>query len=438
MIFNLTEEIKLDRKWNMYYVTLRLAMYAIIIYTAVYFLYLLLFPMANVDYSFLEPAEKNASVDATNTRGEIPLDGLMKTDDSFNFFSYIPGRYSKTQLIINTDSTPISTLKVSIQKSYRANFYPLGDPLGFKEGSLVKNNNKYFIISQNELRRFPSLETVKNMGFKSEAFTNVSAEDLAYNKNGGYVQSDYPDSSLFKINGEYYQLRSGSMEKFVSSRAYLSQYSENMAVTKDDNFLEKYEKNDSLIGFEDGTIISFSGGAFIVSGTNAFPIQDPVVFESMGFKWDDVIPVDSEEIGIYLKQKTFDMKQPHPDGTIFADEKSDKYYYIQGGKKREIPSSTIVNSYNRRFFINVSAVENASQGECHYKSNSTSGNTYTCQASIASLITYPGNTYKISLEATPEIKINNINIVFKQAANLENLKIALINIKNKIAAKYNG
>lgn len=438
-MFDLTKEIKLDPKWEKVYVFSRIFIYLSVILGVLYVFYLVLFPTDYFNYSFVSSKEKNTIYDLSNSTGGFPTEGKISPEDNMVFFAFTTGRFSKIDLNLKTGENPINKAEIEIQKSYRAFFYPLGEPLGFKDGSLIKSGNDYYVISRGELRKFTSPEAAKKMGFNSDAFFMAEKKDLAFNKTGENISSsEYPEDSVFKINGDYYILREGKLEKFVSRRAYFSHYTDNLAISKDESFLKNFEISDNMVGFSDGTLISFEGSAFVISGMSAFPIQDPAVFESLGFKWENVIPAEPEEIGIYTKEKTINLKNTHPNGIILADQKAEKYFYIQDGKRRQINGASIANSYGTSNFINISASAIAARGACSYRQSFFNNNSFDCRIDLKNFENVPGNTYKYKLSVSPETRIRNISAAFYQSLNAENLKISLVGIKNKIIARFYG
>lgn len=438
-MFDLTKEIKLDPKWEKAYAFSRVFIYFSAILGVLYVSYLVLFPASYFSYSFVPSKEKDTIYDLSDSTGGFPAGGKVSPEDKLNFFTFATGRFSKVDLDVETGKNPINEAKIAVQKSYRAFFYPLGEPLGFKDGSLVKSENDYFIISRGELRKFTSPETAEKMGFNPDAFFTAEKKDIAFNKIGENILfSEYPEDSVFKINGDCYILQEGKLEKFVSHRAYLSNYADGVAVTKDENFLQNYEISNELAGFSDGTLVSFEGSVYVISEMIAFPIQDPAVFESLGFKWENVIPAKSEEIGIYTKEKALNLNKPHPNGIIMADEKAEKYFYIQDGMKREIGSGVIANSYNRGSFVSIRVSGINADVACISRRGFFNNYGASCQADIRNLANTPGITYKFGLSVSPETKIGGISATFKQSVNVENLKISLGVIKNKIIARFYG
>ena len=212
---------------------------------------------------------------------------------------------------------------LEVRKSYQAFLYPEKNAIGFKDGTLLKNNNNYYIASQGKLRKFRDDGIASELGFNRQAFVEVNNEELRYNEAGDDISdsSAYPGDTLFKIKDDYYILTDRSFKKFVSPQAFATQYNENQAISKADNFIDAYPLNENLIGFADGSLISYGVSVFIVSSGKILPVNNTITFSSMGYDWNDVIPASGDEISLYEKDKLFTISSPHPNGTVMKDEK---------------------------------------------------------------------------------------------------------------------
>lgn len=192
-------------------------------------------------------------------------------------------------------------------------------------------------------------------------------------------------------------------------------------------------------GFTGGTLVSYGGSVFIVSGNEILPINSPAAFESRGFYWDDIIPVSSEEIGIYEKGKLFTADQPNPDGTIFAGKESGKYYLIQNGGKRELIGSDVTKSYLKKNPVLVDEEGLAKKNNCQLKEKfSLFGKSYGCLIAIENLGQIPGNDYRLEADFSSDIKIKDVKITFQKIINWNNLRSVLAEIKQRIITRYYG
>ncbi len=440
-MFDLTKEIKIDRGWQKKYKILRAIVYLIFLSGIVVVSFKIIFPVKSFDFFFRTAgALKNTVVSPRDQKNNFLSEGKLPKDDGLIFDTSLSGDFSKISVtfVLEKDSEIINNGSVSARKSFQSFFYPKGDPMEFKNGSLVKNSENYYIISNGELREFSSLRLIKKMGYNEDSFKEVFSDELKHNDEGDKISSSdvYPDDSLFKIGDEYYQLKNRGLGKFVSKRAFSTQYDAKQAIEKSPEFLENSETSEDFIGFADGTLLSSGLSGFVVSREKILPINNVTTFESMGFNWDDVIAASGEEIGIYEKSKLFTIDQPHPDGVILSDKEMGKLYYIQDGKKREFTGPNIINSYLKKGPVSVEEKGLKITNQCKLKRKIGFSIRYGCVMPIENMKALTGNDYQFVLNSDSDIRIKEINIMFKRNLALENLKLGLSDIKKKIIVNY--
>lgn len=442
-MLDFTKNVKLEGKQLRLYRLARLLVFAAFILGAIYYAHLLLFPSQSFDFSFMTPgAAKNTIVYPRDSESNLMVNGELPKEKNLLFDTALWGDFSKIKLdiVLEKQSSPPGFLGVSARKSFRAFFYPEGEQMGFKDGMLVKNSGSFYIISGGKARKFASSDIARKLGFDPQTFKEVSNEELKYNEAGENITdvSEYPDDSLFKIGEEYYRLENGVLSQFVSEKAYLTNYDNNQAIEKESGFLNNYQIAEDFLGFNDGTLVSFDISAFIASQGKLFPINNIATFESMGFNWQDLVPASGEEIGIYEKAKLFNIDQPHPDGIIFSDKETGKYYYIQGGQKRELKGSGIINSYLRKSPVLAEQKGLEAENRCELKKSWGISRTYSCEIPIENTRFLLGNDYQFKMESDSDIVIKKAGARFEKSLTWENLKLSLSDIKKRIIANYYG
>ena len=442
-MFDLTKEIKIDHDWQKKYKILRVIVYLTFLLGLTVISFKILFPIKSFDFFFRTAGALKNTVVSPRNQEDAPLsDGKLPKDNNLTFDTSLSGDFSRINVtfVLEKDSESIDKGSVSARKSFQSLFYPEGDPMGFKDGSLVKNSKNYYIISNSKLREFSSLQLVKDLGYDEDSFKEVFSDELKYNKEGDIITSSdiYPDDSLFKVGDDYYQIKNQKLSKFVSRRAFSTQYEPKQAIEKGPEFLENFEISEDFIGFADGTLLSLGLSGFTVSQGKILPINNVTTFESMGFNWDDVISANGEEIGIYEKTKLFTIDQPHPDGVILSDKEMGKLYYVQNGERREFTGPNIINSYLKKDPVLVEEKGLRITNQCELKKKIGFSKKYDCVMPIESMKDIIGNDYQFVLNSDSDIKIKEINIMFKRNATLENLRLALSDIKKKIIINYIG
>jgi len=329
---------------------------------------------------------------------------------------------------------------VKIRKSYRAFFYPTGKPAGFRNGTLLSSNGSYYIVYDDKLHEFSEAAIVLKFGYSKNSFLEVSQNDLRYNEIGNAITdaNNYPDGSLFAISDTYYQMQNQKLVPFVSTRAFFSQFEANQAIIKNDDFLKNYPLSDDQLGFVDGTLASFEQSVFILSEGKSYPVADAETFVQMGFDWNNVVALDSEELNIYKKQKQFDRNQPHPNGTIFFDQTIEKYFVIKNNEKHLIENDAVAKNYSKQKFVIANSKESETSFSCQLKKNLLSSSKYSCNVPLDSFENFLGNDYQIETKFANEAKVSDIDVTFSTPLNWLNLRSSLSRIKASLRNNYNS
>lgn len=441
MRLDLTENIKLTEKDYKLYSVLQALLYLFAIIIAGFFAFNIFFPQASFYFSFNSIVGKKNTLINPQDESFVPIKrGDISANNKFSFYAPLSGNFSKAivNFTLDKNSDEINTGSIKVQKSYAAFLYPTGAPIGFKNGALLKNTNDYYIVSNGELRKFTTPAIFSSLGFPQDAFIEVSQDDLHYNSLGQQITtvSGYPDNSIFKINDTFYILQNQMLYEFASDAAYLSQYSPNQAIEKDAAFLDYYTLSEDIIGFADGSLISYGNSIFIVSGNFIFPIDSPITFAQKGYDWDNVIRAGADEIALYKKTRIFTIASPHPAGTFFTTAEDKKYYVIQDNQKHLLPSENIANSWQKRNSIIVSEKSLNITANCLLQIDALSMRSYSCEIPIGNLQTLSGTDYEFSAEINNPIKLDSISVVFKKSLNTNNLRTTISEIFNGIRKNY--
>ncbi len=443
-MLNFTKKIILEPKWQKRYTILRSLLYGGAIAFLFIFAYVIIFPSINLNYSFSARASsnKNTISDPRDSNNSELKKGVLLDKKNLLFDTTILGSFSDAtiNIVLGKNSNQISNGTLSVKKSYRAFLYPIGEPVGFKDGSLLFSDGNFYIISDGEKRQFASQAIMQDLGFSIGMFTPIEKNELIYNKAGNNIEdvSTYPNGTLFLIDGEYYQLKNNQLYLFVSEKAFLSRYDANLALKKDSSFLEKFPLADDQIGLADGTLASIGTSVFVLSKNESYPIFSPQVFETMGFNWNDVYQANSEEVGIYKKQKFSMQGFTHPDGTIFEDAQTKNYYIIENEQKHQIIGAELLKSYLKIHPILIDSVSLSNTANCTFKKDLlTLHNSYSCTIPLKKIMTEKGNDYQFTGKFDSGIRIGQISAIFNTTPDIANLRNSLSRIKASVISNYN-
>lgn len=439
-MFDITKETKLSQKLHKKYIAARAFIYLAFLASVFFVSYRILFPSSLLTFSFDNVNSlKNTLVPPRNSASEIPGEGVLKNKERITFDASPMGHFSRARISFSlAEKANIEQALINMRKSYQAFFMPEGDPAGFRNGTLLTTNGNFYIVSDGFLRKFSSTETALNMGYAKDAFLQVTKEDLKYNKTGGIIEDagNYPNDTLFVVDENYYQLKDGELFPFVSAKAFLSKFEPEQAIGKNEDFLENHPVSEEFLGYADGTLASFDGSVLILSGGKSYPIINAETFVSMGYDWNEVIPLDSEEISIYDKQKQFNRNQPHPDGTLFFDRKTEKNYLISDNHKLPMESNAVARTYQKQRSIVADSEESQQVFSCQLGEKELFSNVFSCSIPLDEIGNFWGNDYQIETAFPEDIRLAGIDVTFYTSFTWENFMLSLSTIKNRILMNY--
>ncbi|MFA6159619.1 MAG: hypothetical protein WC678_00825 [Parcubacteria group bacterium] len=430
-MFNPTKNIVLEPVWQKIYFVGRVAILIFFLLVVLYFLKNTLFP-----------SEKFA-LDFNNQKIEESLLGyedVSSLEKIFSAYSKDNFSFANFKITAKKNQPNLTDKEVLLRKTYSAFAYPLSDQLAtFPDRTLLQNNNDFFLVSNGKIRKFSSFKTLEALGYSQDNFQKITDEEIGYMEKGEEITDtqNYPDNSLFLIDGTYYELLVGALRPFVSEKAFLSHCEKNQALVKDDDFLKKYSINqDNLIGFANGTLLSFDIGVFLVEEGKVVPFNNPETFLALGYNWDDIISANEEEIGLYQRDKVFSISRPHPSGTVFQDQDSGKYYLISGKDKKEIRGENIQRIYLKRKPVLVNEKSLSFDISCKLEKKLWPFNSYGCQMPTATLEKITGKDYQFKLNSNSTFEISQVNIIFSREINWLNMRDIFSDIKQRLLGSY--
>lgn len=441
-MLDITPEIPLQGSARRKYRLAQSAIYLAAFSAAAYFAYLILFPSVDLSSSFTAAdAPKNDFTVQYRDGSEINGGRISKDREAY-FDTTLLGTFSHIELTFNRNANfkNFQDIKVELKKSYQAFLYPDGQPLGFRDGTLVSNRSDYYIVSQGKLRKFQYRKLVSDLGYSKDAFVAASDEELGYQEAGDPITSSsaYPDDSLFRIGDDYYLLADGDLRKFVSHNAYATRYEDVQAIAEGEDFLSSYPVSNDLEGFADGTLIAYGVSAYIVSGKEILPISNAETFESKGFDWNDILNVSGDEFSLYSQAlKHFSESSPHPDGTVFRTSDTGKLYLVENEAKRSLPTESIAKTWIRnRHPVSVSEADNSVFASCTIAGGDAGIDS--CRLDIPSSIydDSPGIDYEFSFSSPSDLRLSGIDAFFTKDINRRNFKDAVLGFIRRIKSNY--
>lgn len=440
MKFDFTDTPELTGKNYRHYRQLQVALYLLAILGGLYFAFLVFFPEKDFVFSFLNPnASSNNIADPRDLTGAPLISGQTPDGQTMLFDAAAAGDFSTIVSSFSlAKSASVNPFTIHVRRAYRAFLSPQGAPLGFRDGSLLKNNTDFYLVSDGALRKFANATVREALGFSENAFLSVTPVELSYNPRGEDIQNTtiYPDASLFQVADNYYILVDQKMRKFVDAAAFQSYYDFAMALPKNQAFLAQYTILPDPLGFADGSLISYGESVYVLSGNQFFPIDNPVTFAELGYSWDDVVASSADVLALYTKGRLLNIKSVHPDNTTFRTIEDNSFFLIQGGVKKLLPTEKIARSWFRRTPVVTSQKGLEVSASCVPQKSILRATTYTCPINIEALRGFPGNNYEFELREASEEKINQINLTFQKAVNVPVFKQSARTLINGIITNY--
>lgn len=175
----------------------------------------------------------NPRTDAHDPRGS----GRIKPTETFLFDASPFGFFSTGTIAIRreNDAKSIEGGSITVRRSQKAFFLPEGLSAPFPPNSLVRSDGQFFLIADDGTRRaFANEESVRNLGYDTNAFLPAIESDLSSNPEGTPIGQDaLPNGALIVSNGNFFELQNGSLIPFSSREAFLATFPENWALQRE-------------------------------------------------------------------------------------------------------------------------------------------------------------------------------------------------------------
>jgi hypothetical protein len=412
---DLTPDIPLSEQNAPIYLALRVVVLAIFLGFGSFVVWTTVFPDADKYFDFRVYHGAANTIANPRLEDDTPVaDGAIPKDAEMIANATASGDFSRIAFSFRGEQeVPSGT--VSAVRAYRAFLAPIGMPVTFRDGSLLRDEDEYFIVSQGQLRAFSNERTLRSRGYDPKQFRSVESDMLGNTERGIEIGETelLPNGAVLFDGEQYLQIRDGKRTLFVSDRAYRSRFREEDALSVDAGLLEAFPKSHETIGFLDGTLVSYGEAVYAVEGSLLRPIDAPETFLSKGYDWASVIPITGDEFGIYERGRLYTEQQPHPDGMVFHEASSDTYFLVEGGVRHEIPEAVLPQ------FDAVTAVSAGLVpiGECTLRNE---GRQATCELSWEPEETETGAEYQFTYHPNKDVALRDMHARFVREPNRRN------------------
>lgn len=254
----------------------------------------------------------------------------------------------------------------------------------------------------------------------------------------GNTLTDFPAEELYLADGVYYRLQDNKLTRFISRDAFLSRYPEEFAKPLTSEELKNFSITEDVLGFRPGLLTAYGDGVFIIMNEHEMrPVGSVRIFQDLGYLFEDVQTVNAEELGIYERGKIFLSGDQHPDGTLFQDVDSSRYYLIQDAHFHEVTAGRYLDFLlTKTHPVRFSVQSNQETLQCRGIKNTFSYGLH-CTTPLDAISTNLGNVYEIRLEnKSPSTDLRFFEARFKTAKNSTNLNYIISQIKDTLLSRF--
>jgi hypothetical protein len=203
----------------------------------------------------------------------------------------LTSRYDEKKIIIVNKSDLDSYLK--------------GAPIKFPQYSLVRSpGGTIFLLVDDKKRGFADSEAFKKIGYNPEEVMNASWEDVNAYKDGAPITatSTYPTGALLqdKKTGGVYWVSEGEKQPIWDAIFLKTKFKNKKIIPVVAEELNNYKTSDPVI-FGDGELVksSASPAVYLISAGKKRPFMSGKIFEEMGYKWENIIPLSPKVLYLY-------------------------------------------------------------------------------------------------------------------------------------------
>ncbi len=158
-------------------------------------------------------------------------------------------------------------------------------------------NGNIYLLVDDKLRHIENEEVFRTIGFNYEEIIHVAPEEILLYEQGEPItlNTTYPAGALLQNNetGGVYFVQNGTKHPVVNRYVLAINYPNFHITPVAPDELKKYPRGE-LVQIKDGVLIkSFdSPHVFVISNSKKMRIADEKTFDSLGYKWSNIITVD--------------------------------------------------------------------------------------------------------------------------------------------------
>lgn len=207
---------------------------------------------------------------------------------------------TKTALTSRFDEKKI----ITVQKN-DLDKYDIGKPILFPQYSLVESpSGTVYLIVDDYRRGFTSSKVFRKIGFNREEVIKVGWEDLDYYTESTPISENsiYPTGVLLQDSstGGVYYIKDGIKHPIWAKEILRANFRRKKVIPTSPEELENFPTGDP-VKFKDGELITSPGHnrVYIISDGYKRPIVSKEVFETLGYKWENIIYTTDKAVELH-------------------------------------------------------------------------------------------------------------------------------------------
>ncbi|MFH1412812.1 MAG: hypothetical protein ABIG10_02180 [bacterium] len=209
---------------------------------------------------------------------------------------------SKAALVSRFDLKKI----IQVDKAVLSKF-EIGAPIRFPQYSIIQDpDGKLWLLVDNKRRGFTNIEAFRRIGYNPEEIMNASWEDInSYEESKPITEnSAYPMGALLQddMTGGVYWVEEG-VKAPILERIFLEvKFKGRKIIPVSPHELARYQTVEP-IKFNDGELVKIdkAPGVYVIDQGQLRAIKSAEVFESMGYKWENIVTISPKVFLLYTK-----------------------------------------------------------------------------------------------------------------------------------------
>lgn len=194
--------------------------------------------------------------------------------------------------------------------------YETGTPIKFPNFSLIRiPSGQTYLLDGDTKRRIVSPAVFRTLGFNPEEIIQTTTSETADYPEGEPInlQSSYPSGVLLqsKQTGGISFVKNGTRHSIWSREILNSNFRNRKPIIVDESSITQYPSGDPVF-FRDGELVTAPGekSVYFISNGAKRPIASKDVFDTLGFKWKNVIRTSPKALEVHPTGDPVTLSEP--------------------------------------------------------------------------------------------------------------------------------